>query len=42
MYQGLLHRQEHKLDEDTTPVLLCYDDDVVFVNGSEVLVHVAG
>jgi hypothetical protein len=42
MYQGLLYRQEHKLDEDTTPVLLCYDDDVTFVHGSEVLVHVAG
>ena len=42
MHQGLLYRQEHELDEDTTPVLLCYDDDVTFVHGSEVLVHVAG
>ena len=40
MYQGLLYRQEHKLDEYTTPVLLCYDEDVNFVHGSEVLVHV--
>lgn len=40
MYQGLLYRQQHNLDEDTTPVLLCYDEDVNFVHGSEVLVHV--